>query len=114
MRRETSTPKVPEDPNAPEEKDTVMNENDGGEQDTGEVEDQSSENDDSSDDDPPVKANGKATNKVSVAASTSNPAPAHIKKKYQNILETRMTEIKVVFDNGIPENVHHSKNKRNK
>ena len=102
MRRETIVPKVPEDPKAQEEKDTVMNENDSREQNTGKDIDQSSENDDSSDDDPPAKAHGKAINKGSVTASTSNPAETDIRKKYQSILETRMTEMKGIFDNGMP------------
>jgi hypothetical protein len=106
MRKETTVPKVPDDPNAQEEKDTVMEEN-GGKQDASEQdEDQSSDNDDSGDDDTPAEANGKPNSKAPGTSSSSSHAETGLRIKYQSILDTRLTEIKGVFDNGMSENIH--------
>jgi hypothetical protein len=109
MRRETTVPKVPEDPE--EEKKlkqgkaaekVVKVEEENSKDEDEDMLDVESDEDDSEEESAP-KTNGKNVEPAAaVAAPTSNRSGDDAQGRYQKILETRMAEIQHVFAKGAP------------
>ena len=108
MRRETTVPKVPEDPEEEKklkqgkaaEKVVKAEEEEKSKDEDEDMSDVESDEDDSEEESAP-KTNGKNVEPAAaVAASTSNHSGDDAKGRYQKILETRMAEIQHVFAKG--------------